>query len=175
VFDHSERTRFDLGPAHRKLKCEQCHTKALGEVKPNRTCEQCHAKDNKHGDRFKAFGSPPRCETCHPSGGPKWTPNNFNHATHTKFKLEFKHAEVTCRACHRGASPSEFERFAFNPNKDCKSCHAHAKVHSDDNPRLSQRFAIRSIPTLLRLDRGREAARQAGAVGAAQIVAFARG
>ena len=49
------------------------------------------------------------------------------------------------------------------------------KVNSDDNPRLSQRFAIRSIPTLLRLDRGREAARQAGAVQAGQIVAFARG
>ncbi|HEX3478746.1 MAG TPA: hypothetical protein VHT91_27180 [Kofleriaceae bacterium] len=132
VFDHSERTRFDLGPAHRKIKCEQCHTKALGEVKPSRACEQCHAKDNKHGDRFKEFGSPPRCETCHPSGGPKWTPNNFNHGAHTKFKLEFKHAEVTCRACHRGSSPSEFERFALNPNKDCKSCHAHARVHADD-------------------------------------------
>ena len=132
VFDHTERTRFDLGPAHRKIKCEQCHTKSLGEVKPNRACEQCHAKDSHHGDRFKEFGSPPRCETCHPSGGPKFTPNNFNHGAHTKFKLEFKHAEQTCRACHRGSSPSDFERFTLNPNKDCKSCHAHAKVHSDE-------------------------------------------
>jgi thioredoxin 2 len=48
------------------------------------------------------------------------------------------------------------------------------KVNSDDNPRLSARFAIRSIPTLVRLDRGRETDRQSGALPAAQIVAFAR-
>jgi len=65
----------------------------------------------------------------------------------------------------------QFERAAA----ELKGRVVFAKVNSDDNPRLSQRFAIRSIPTLLRLDRGREAARQAGAVGAAQIVAFARG
>jgi len=132
VFDHSERTRFDLGPAHRLIKCEQCHTKALGETKPSRACEQCHAKDSHHGDRFSAFGSPPKCETCHPSGGPKFTPSNFNHAARTRFDLKFKHAEQSCRACHRGKGPADFEKFAFDPNKDCKSCHAHAKVHSDD-------------------------------------------
>ncbi|HET9621292.1 MAG TPA: hypothetical protein VFP84_08000 [Kofleriaceae bacterium] len=133
VFDHTERTRFDLGAAHKKLKCEQCHTKALGEAKPSRACEQCHAKDNRHGDRFSQFGSPaPKCETCHPSGGPKWTPNNFDHGKHTKFKLAFKHAEQSCRGCHRGSSPSDFEKFTFDPNKECMSCHQHAKVHRDD-------------------------------------------
>ena len=132
VFDHSERTRFDLGPAHRQIKCEQCHTKALGEAKPSRACEQCHAKDNHHGDRFREFGSPPKCETCHPSGGPKFTPSNFNHGARTKFELKFKHAEQTCRGCHRGKGPADFEKFAFDGNKDCKACHAHAKVHSDD-------------------------------------------
>ena len=34
-----ETTRFDLGPAHRKIKCYDCHTKALGEGKPNGACE----------------------------------------------------------------------------------------------------------------------------------------
>jgi thioredoxin 2 len=47
------------------------------------------------------------------------------------------------------------------------------KVNSDDNPRLAARFGIRSIPTLVRLDGGRETARQAGAVPAAAIVAMA--
>ena len=47
------------------------------------------------------------------------------------------------------------------------------KVNSDENPRLSARFGIRSIPTLLRLERGTEAARQAGAIPASAIVAFA--
>jgi hypothetical protein len=137
-FDHTERTRFDLGPAHRKIKCYECHTKGLGETKPNGGCAQqnCHAKDNKHGDRFKQFGEPPACQICHPSGGPKFTPNAFNHAGRTKFKLEFKHAQVNCRGCHRGKGAADFERFNFNPMTSCMSCHAHAKVHADeDNPK----------------------------------------
>ncbi len=47
------------------------------------------------------------------------------------------------------------------------------KVNSDDNPALSQRYGIRSIPTLVRLDGGRETKRQSGAVPAATIVAMA--
>ncbi|HSM21597.1 MAG TPA: thioredoxin TrxC [Rubrivivax sp.] len=47
------------------------------------------------------------------------------------------------------------------------------KVNSDDNPALSQRYGIRSIPTLLRLDGGRETQRQSGAVSAGAIVALA--
>jgi thioredoxin 2 len=47
------------------------------------------------------------------------------------------------------------------------------KVNSDANPTLAGRFGIRSIPTLLRLDRGRETARSSGALPAAQIVQFA--
>jgi thioredoxin 2 len=49
-----------------------------------------------------------------------------------------------------------------------------AKIDSDASPRTSSRFAIRSIPTLVKLDLGREVARQAGAVAAAQIVGWAR-
>jgi thioredoxin 2 len=48
-----------------------------------------------------------------------------------------------------------------------------AKVNSDDNPRTAAAFGIRSIPTLVRLDRGREVRRVSGALPAAQIVAFA--
>jgi thioredoxin 2 len=50
-----------------------------------------------------------------------------------------------------------------------------AKVNSDDNPRLAARFSIRSIPTLVRVERGAEVARQAGALPSAQIVRFAGG
>jgi thioredoxin 2 len=49
------------------------------------------------------------------------------------------------------------------------------KVNSDDNPRTSARFGIRSIPTLLKLQRGQEVARVAGARPAGQIVQFAQG
>jgi len=49
------------------------------------------------------------------------------------------------------------------------------KVNSDDNPRTSARFGIRSIPTLVKLDHGTEVSRVAGARPAGQIVQFARG
>jgi thioredoxin 2 len=49
------------------------------------------------------------------------------------------------------------------------------KVNSDEAPQLSARFGIRSIPTLVKLERGREVARQAGAVDAGRIAAFAAG
>ena len=48
------------------------------------------------------------------------------------------------------------------------------KVNSDENPHLSARFGIRSIPTLVRLEAGQETARASGALPTAQIVAFAR-
>ena len=48
------------------------------------------------------------------------------------------------------------------------------KVNSDDNPRTASRFGIRSIPTLLKLQRGQEVARVAGARPAGQIVQFAQ-
>lgn len=47
------------------------------------------------------------------------------------------------------------------------------KVDSDASPRAAGRFAIRSIPTLIKLQGGRELKRQAGAVQSAQIVAWA--
>jgi thioredoxin 2 len=47
------------------------------------------------------------------------------------------------------------------------------KVNSDDSPEASARFAIRSIPTLVRLQGGVEVRRQSGAIPAAQIVALA--
>jgi thioredoxin 2 len=49
-----------------------------------------------------------------------------------------------------------------------------AKVNSDDNPKTSNRFGIRSIPTLVRLDGGREKTRQSGALQAGQIVSLVR-
>ena len=49
------------------------------------------------------------------------------------------------------------------------------KVNSDDNPRLSQRFGIRSIPTLVKIRNGVEVQRESGALPVSQIVALARG
>ena len=48
-----------------------------------------------------------------------------------------------------------------------------AKVNSDDSPATSARFAVRSIPTLVRLQGGVEQRRQSGALATAHIVALA--
>jgi thioredoxin 2 len=47
-----------------------------------------------------------------------------------------------------------------------------AKVDSDASPGLSSRFAVRSIPTIVRLRGGREDKRMSGALQAAQIVGW---
>lgn len=44
-----------------------------------------------------------------------------------------------------------------------------AKLDTETHPELAQRFGIRSIPTVLAVHRGRELARQAGAMGQAQF------
>lgn len=49
-----------------------------------------------------------------------------------------------------------------------------AKVDTEASPALGGRFNIRSIPTLALFAGGREVARQAGAMGAADIVRWAR-
>ncbi len=50
-----------------------------------------------------------------------------------------------------------------------------AKLDSDANPQTAARFAIRSIPTLLALQGGREVKRMSGALQAAQIMAWVEG
>ncbi|MEM9800070.1 MAG: thioredoxin TrxC [Planctomycetota bacterium] len=47
-----------------------------------------------------------------------------------------------------------------------------AKVDTEAAPRTAARFGIQSIPTLVLFEGGQEAARQAGAMGAAQIGAW---
>jgi thioredoxin 2 len=49
-----------------------------------------------------------------------------------------------------------------------------AKVDTEAEPALAAQFSIRSIPTLVLFKGGREAARQAGAMSAADIVRWAK-
>ncbi|WP_068809272.1 thioredoxin TrxC [Thauera phenolivorans] len=50
-----------------------------------------------------------------------------------------------------------------------------AKLDTEAEPAIAGRFGIRSIPTLALFRGGREVARQAGAMAAAEIVRWARG
>ncbi len=125
-FEHKRRTGYPLLGKHGSLECERCHTKSLGKRKPTGTCVNCHESNSHHEDRFKAFGSPPVCETCHQQGG--WKGQIFNHAENTKFVLTGKHQDVACRACHRGKKSSDFERFDIEKN-GCLGCHQHKEAH----------------------------------------------
>ena len=49
-----------------------------------------------------------------------------------------------------------------------------AKLDTESAPQIAQRFNIRSIPTLILFKDGREAARQSGAMGRADIVRWTR-
>jgi hypothetical protein len=123
-FDHKKQTGYALIAKHAQIACEGCHTKALGKQKPAAGCETCHAKDNKHAGRFDKVST--ACATCHSQRA--WTTGfQFNHQEKTGFDLTGKHAKATCRDCHRGKSPSEFERFDIK--NGCMSCHKHGKAH----------------------------------------------
>ena len=132
-FNHKARTRFSLDGAHGRLDCYRCHTKSKKTRVPKKACASCHANDNPHKNRFKAFGSPPACENCHPESS--WKPSRFNHAKKGKWPLKGKHARVSCRDCHRGKKPYDFEKF---PSKiitevsGCRSCHEHKDVHPQE-------------------------------------------
>jgi thioredoxin 2 len=49
-----------------------------------------------------------------------------------------------------------------------------AKVNTEDEQQIAQRFNIRSIPTLALFRDGREVARQAGAMDLAQLLQWVR-
>ncbi len=78
-FDHTAKTRFDLGPAHGKIKCYDCHTKALGRDQADRRAGEASSA-TPSGTTTTAIASRSsarrrRCGMCHPSGGPKFTPS----------------------------------------------------------------------------------------------------
>ncbi len=124
-FDHARRTKFKLDGKHRTTDCYSCHPKSQ-KKKPGATCEGCHARESKHEDRFKAFGSPPACGTCHPTS--EWEPSAFQHDKKTRFALQGNHAQAGCRDCHRGKDPADWERFDAK-KVGCMGCHKHTNVH----------------------------------------------
>jgi thioredoxin 2 len=73
-----------------------------------------------------------------------------------------------CGPCH--AMAPEFERAAATLEPEARL----VKVNVDEEPALGERFAVRSIPTILIALHGRELARIAGARSAAQVVEWVR-
>jgi len=117
-YDHP---KFEMGPAHHKLRCGACHR----TTPPDPACETCHAQRSRHAMRFSLFA----CADCHSSGSQRWAPvNKFDHETKTKFRRDWMHRELGCRECHRGSSPSDFENLSAAVGT-CTGCHTHVGVH----------------------------------------------
>jgi thioredoxin 2 len=147
----ANRIRTMSDPAH--IVCPHCHT-------TNRVAEADKAED-------------PDCGRCHK---PLFTahstaldPDAFErHVARNDIPVLVDFWAPWCGPC-RQMAPS-FEQAAAELEPDVRL----AKVNTEEAQSLGQRFNIRSIPTLALFKGGKEVARQAGAMGAADIVRWTR-
>lgn len=101
-FDHG-RTDFALQGAHARQSCAACHRpdaegpadSPIGFTGLPTECAACH--ETVHGRQFEQDGATD-CARCH--GFEQWGIGDFNHDK-TAFRLEGRHAEIACEACHK--------------------------------------------------------------------------
>ena len=131
-------------------------------------CAACGATNRVPAARLSEDPSCGRCGAALLPGEPvELTDANFEQvATRTGLPLVVDFWAPWCGPC-RAMAPA-FEQAAAQ----LKGRAVLAKVNSDENPGLAARYGIRSIPTLVRLEGGREVNRVSGALPAGQIVAF---
>ena len=133
-------------------------------------CPSCHAT-NRVPDARLADG--PVCGTCK---APLTSPEPFvlddqsfaNYVARTELPIVVDFWAAWCGPCKMMAP--QFAAAAKQLEPDLRL----AKVDTEAEPALGARFGIRSIPTLLLIQSGKEIARQSGAMGADQIVQWAR-
>ena len=133
-------------------------------------CPQCNAANRVPAERV---GDDPVCGKC---GAPllAGTPIALDESRFERFVARSDLPVVVdfwaswCGPC-RVMAP-QFEQAA----QALKGKAVFVKVDSDANPRLSSRYSIRSIPTMVMFRDGAEVKRQSGALQAPHIVAWAR-
>jgi thioredoxin 2 len=136
----------------------------------NIVCPHCNATNRVATERA---GDKPKCGNCHKplfDGHPvELDEAGFErHIANNDVPVVVDFWAPWCGPC-RVMAP-EYERAAamLEPNARL------AKVNTEESQGLAQRFNIRSIPTMALFRRGREIARQSGAMGAAQIASWVR-
>jgi hypothetical protein len=99
-----QKTDFVLKGAHLAIPCIACHKQAVGRSGRKtiqfkftfKNCQNCHS--DPHGGDADKFVKTGGCEYCHTSDS--WKTTTFDHKQ-TGFSLLGKHAEITCRSCHK--------------------------------------------------------------------------
>ena len=129
-------------------------------------CPHCHALNRVPPARL---GEAPACGRCHRAlfdGRPlELGVDHFaTHYTRSDVPLLVDFWAPWCGPCRMMAPQFEQAATMLEPHVRL------AKVNTQNEPTLGQQFAVRSIPTLALFHRGRELGRQAGAMGAADIV-----
>jgi thioredoxin 2 len=133
-------------------------------------CPQCQAVNRLPAERL---GESPDCGRCHRplfAGKPvELTTSDFDrHVGRSDIPLLVDFWAPWCGPC-RMMAPA-FEQAAAQLEPDFRL----VKVNTEQESALGARFGIRSIPTLALFRQGREVARQTGAMGAADIIRWAR-
>jgi thioredoxin 2 len=133
-------------------------------------CPHCDAINRIPSQRL---GDAPKCGKCSKplfEGAPfALTDSNFPaHIERSSLPVLVDFWAAWCGPCRAMAPHFEQAARQLEPNV------RFAKLNTDENPRTSSRFSIRSIPTLILFRNGAEIARQAGAMDSHRLTEWLR-